>query len=377
MRRRTSLNSYVPLVFALIICFNLPFSFVASLREKCNAIVSPIWVLSQKISSTVSDPVQQISNLKELQASAELLEQTAIELTLENTLLKEELLKLSPIQPASFDNLAVSLLPEHFKLKKGELKLQHTEAKVLYRNPASWSSSFWVNVGEESNSLDDACHIGLNSPVIKGTALVGVIDYVGKNQSRVRLITDSGMTTSVRAVRGGAQQHLFYQAAQNLLQLKNLSFFKNFPQAFQDQLVEQLNELKQKAALNAESSYWAKGELRGKSLPLWRANNQLLEGSGFNYDFSDEFQEQTELLSMTADNQWKIIQNGDLLITSGLDGFFPPGLAVAQVSKVEPLNTGAYYFDIEAKPVMGNIQEITTVTILPPSHFETIEVTPY
>ncbi len=45
-------------------------------------------------------------------------------------------------------------------------------------------------------------------------------------------------------------------------------------------------------------------------------------------------------------------QNGDQLVTSGIDGIYPPGLPVAEVTKVER-NTALLFANITCKPVAG------------------------
>ena len=46
------------------------------------------------------------------------------------------------------------------------------------------------------------------------------------------------------------------------------------------------------------------------------------------------------------------IQNGDLLVTSGIDGTYPPGLAVASVTSVEK-NAAFMFAKIIGKPASG------------------------
>lgn len=59
------------------------------------------------------------------------------------------------------------------------------------------------------------------------------------------------------------------------------------------------------------------------------------------------------------------VQNGDLLVTSGIDGTYPPGLTVAQVTSVE--KKAAYMFaKIVARPVAG-VDSYRYVMILRPS----------
>ena len=78
--------------------------------------------------------------------------------------------------------------------------------RIIYRDPSAWSSTCWIDVGEENNALLGKTIIAKNSPVISGSALVGVVEYVGKRHSRVRLITDSSLKTAVRAVRGSVAE---------------------------------------------------------------------------------------------------------------------------------------------------------------------------
>lgn len=176
-------------------------------------------------------------------------------------------------------------------------------ARVVFRSPASWSSSLWIDIGKTQ--------VLPNSPVVVGNALVGVIDHVSGRRARVRLITDSGLHPSVRASRDGA-----------LL---------------------------------------AKGELSGSSHPLWRSRGALLEGTGFNYDFSDSAGPARDLRSTDT-----ILQPNDLLVTTGMDGLFPAGLEVARVTTVAPLREGAYFYDLLAEPVAPNLDDLTHLFILPP-----------
>jgi rod shape-determining protein MreC len=61
------------------------------------------------------------------------------------------------------------------------------------------------------------------------------------------------------------------------------------------------------------------------------------------------------------------IQNGDVLVTSGIDGTYPPGLMVAQITSVE--KNAAYVFaKVAAKPAAGvESHRYVMVLALPPS----------
>lgn len=181
---------------------------------------------------------------------------------------------------------------------------QYVTAQVIYRDPSSWSSSLWVNVGEATSAI-----VMKNSPVIADGALVGVVDYVGKKQARIRLITDSGLSPSVRVRRGKG----------------------------------------------SEDGYMAKGEVHGSSTPFWRSRSPTLKGIGFHHDHAEKIQDRTIPL----------LKEGDLLVTSGLDGVFPPDLCVGTVCWIDPLEEGGYAYNIEVRPAVNHLNDLQTVFILP------------
>lgn len=207
---------------------------------------------------------------------------------------------------------------------------QAVTARVIFRSPNSWFSSLWINVGEDDNATLKFRGIDKNSPVLVGSSIIGVIDYVGKKQSRVRLITDSALKPSVRATRRE----------------------------------------------NEEVHYLAKGELRGSGKPLFRSNGNLLLGIGFNYDFSDDKGPSRDLrtgeISHNKTNQKNVplLKVNDLLVTTGMDGVFPPDLNVAKITKIYPLKEGDYYYELEAEPACGKLDDLSLVFVLPPVGFD-------
>lgn len=232
-------------------------------------------------------------------------------------------------------------------------QLSALPAQVIYRDPNSWSSSLWVNVGEENNLALGYEIVAKNSPVLADGALVGVIDYVGKKQARVRLITDSGLSPAVRVCRGASQQRELghqIQALLNLLEKRDDA----------KDLITQLSHLKEKTALEWEDGYLAKGEVHGSSAPFWRSRGPLLKGIGFNFDYPDE-----EGLNRDLKGSVPIIKEGDLLVTSGLDGVFPSGLRVGTVLSVAALKEGAYCYDIEVRPAVHHLNDLQTLFVLP------------
>ncbi len=260
-----------------------------------------------------------------------------------------------------FDQKASELLADreflqkraaHFKERLAE-QLLSTPAQVIYRDPSLWSSSLWVNVGEKTNKALGKKVIAKNSPVLADNALVGVVEFVGEKQSRVRLITDSGFCPSVRVYRGGLQNRELARQIDILLRLieKRDDFEK-------EGILSQLKTFKENLGIYWEDGYLAKGELHGSSSPFWRSRSPLLKGIGFNYDFPDEYSRDAK--------KAPILKEGDLLVTTGLDGIFPPGLSVGTVIRIAPQQIGSYAFEIEVRSSICNLNDLQTLFIIPP-----------
>ncbi len=323
--RRYPYKKYLLIVGVLFLLFSLPPLFVEGVRGRFFALCSPLFRLQSS-----HDEKAEINRLE-----------------IENHLLWQE---LSKWEEAEIKGVA--------------------PARVIYRDPSSWSSSLWIDVGKKNSPL-----IQKNSPVVVGMQLVGVIDYVGRRHSRVRLITDVALKPSVRVFRG-VEQHA------NLLThidplLKELEDREDLPLTGEQQraCIRALHLLQEKLEGNAPPAYLAKGIVQGAGSPLWRSRNQKLRGIGFNYDFPDEYGPARELRSgKPVDSKSKLdpiplIACGDLLITTGMDGVFPPGLHVGIVSKVYPLVEGACTYDIEAKPALGNLDDLESVCVMSPLEF--------
>lgn len=253
-----------------------------------------------------------------------------------------------------------------------DLQVSALPAKVIFREPASWSSTLWVNLGEKDNQKLKKKIIGNNSPVLLGTSIIGVVEYVGNYQSRVRLITDSRLTPSVRACRGNEQNRYLLEHLEALifaLEPREDLFISKDEGTI---LREHLSHLKKALLQQSGDFYLAKGELHGTSYPLWRSRSQLLKGIGFNYDFSDAEGPARDLRSgepydvSRKGEKIPLLRPGDLLVTTGLDGVFPPGFRVGIVSSVQTLKEGASSYEIEAVSTAGNLDLITHLFILPP-----------
>lgn len=249
-------------------------------------------------------------------------------------------------------------------------EMQSIPAQIIFREPASWSSSVWINVGELDNMRLNQKIVRINSPVLKGRSLIGRIEWVGEKRSRVRLITDARFHLSVRAIRGQEQERQILQQLESTVEALTSWRSASDPASFA-LVADQLTQLKPFLEKRVGELFLAKGELRGNSAPLWRARLPTLKGIGFNYDFSDSDGMERDLRtgkiyrSSSVGEVLPLIQEGDLLVTTGLDGAFPAGLWVATVSKVECLKEGASSYGIEARSTAGDLDQLTDLRVLP------------
>jgi len=194
-------------------------------------------------------------------------------------------------------------------------QLQALPAKVVFREPVSWSSFLWLDVGEADNEALGKTVVSKNSPVVLGESIVGVVENVERHRCLVRLITDAQLVPSVRAVRERPPGALFL----------------------------------------------AKGELKGSAEVAFRQKSTLLKGAGFNCDFADEEGPARDLRTPG------LIQPGDLLITTGMDGVFPQGFSVAVVTEVKPLREGSAAYELLAEMTAGSLDEVKQLFVLPPA----------
>lgn len=354
-RNRSKALLYLIAALVLIVVFPKPASI--SFRGFFMSIMSPLWGLVT--------PTQTEEGVEQLRLQAE------------NQLLHNELEYWQELYLQEHDlNSQLAHLHElsHEGQKAQEIEqllkpqLEAIPARVIFRSANSWSSSLWINVGKRDNDLLGKIVIAKNSPVVVGNSLVGVVDYVGNKQSRVRLITDSGVAPSVRAVRGQPQNRRLLETIAYLQQELGERFPKNDGiQKVFDSMTEQLKQ-------ETRSWYLAKGEVRGGSEPLWRAPRSLLQGIGFNYDFGDQFGPARDLRTgETIGDEGEavsILEEDDLLITTGMDGIFPPGLRVGRVTQVEMLHEGDYYYELQAVPTVRNLNELSLVFVIPSQGFD-------
>ncbi|MDF2576573.1 MAG: hypothetical protein K0S74_57 [Chlamydiales bacterium] len=264
------------------------------------------------------------------------------------------------------------------QLELVQMHSQSLAAQVIFRNPSVRTHMCWINIGFENNQKIGCEVIAKNSPVVVGNAVVGVVDYVGKEQSRVRLLHDPQLKIAVRVARGFAKYQLLAQQSYVLAQGLHFLDKDDISPKLQEQIKIDLKLLQDSldGSLAKESVQLAKGVLAGSFYPEWRTWKGVLKGYGFNYDFADEEGPARDLRTgkiighTSRAGNVPLIQKNDLLVTTGMDGIFPAGLAVAYVSHVPLLKEGSYSYEIEAVPVIDQLDEISQVFVLPPQNFD-------
>ena len=373
MRRKAASSPYLILGLALFFWASLPKPAADEIRSFAVASLSPTWKWARGIKRYLSDRPDHFWSEKKVIDTGQILR-----LQLENQTLRTQMQRISEwlaSEQRIREQLEIlkGLSREQIQAKEGHWRdfferrsahlrdllkweLMAMPAQPIYRDPASWSSSLWINVGEEDNRIMGRTVIAKNSPVVAGIALVGVVDYVGRKQSRVRLITDSGLSPSARAVRGAAQNREI-AALSNAL-IERLDSRLDRAKEEEAALLNGLRGLKKNLGEAWDEGYLAKGELHGSSSPFWRSRSPLLKGIGFNFDYADEEGSEREEIP--------ILKEGDLLVTTGLDGVFPPDLLIGRVAKVNPVKAGGYAYEIEARPAASRLNDLETLFVLPP-----------
>ncbi len=346
--KKVSYRSYFFLFLFLVATFHLPKKQVESLRETSLIFTSFLW---KNFASTRAFFTSSYDRSKRLEK--------------ENHHLKKQIKRLSK-------RFIIKDQIDEIQNLEGKSIRQPLTAHVIYRDPNTWSSTLWIDVGKKTNQKLGYKAICKNSPVLLDGSLIGVVEWVGKKKSRVRLITDARLVISVRVARGEIEKKRLFQWLDPLILELRDSKFTSLPVDEKKECLEKLQKLKQKLQGKEEkTSYLAKGELRGTSAPLWRCHLPILKGIGFNYDFADEFGGPYELRSgkpydsLLEGKEQVLLKKGDLLVTTGMDGVFPPHIPVARIVKVMPLQEGAVSYDIKAKLLTLKINDLKKVIVLP------------
>lgn len=341
----------------LLICL-LPISISNSLRlstfTALQSIYNKVYFFSHPSSFSIKEYQEKIHQLE----AREILLKNKIEfvkdIILSDSRLQkriEELRQIIPYSTQGNNQRPIYLA----KLLQQELK--SIPGKVIFREPLLWNNFLWINLGQAQNKQIGEHIIAKDSPVVVGNKVLGVIEEVHETRSKVRLLTDPSLTISVRVTRGKEQNLSLLESIEELLHRLDVR-----SELLEGHAIQIALQQLQKSLIQDIGNYQlAKGILQGSNSSLWRLPAHILQGFGFNYEFSDEEGEKIDLRSENP----PIIRIGDLLITTGFDGIFPKGLVTATVVAVEPLNAGDIFYKIRARAAIENIHEIEFVQVLP------------
>jgi len=357
--RQISYKPYLFLLFCLFLILSLPLRFIEGVRFRLIHFFHLSW---QGLTLSTAQNREELEHLE--------LENQNLRAQIQNVrqwLLFEERLEeqLERFQLLSTHDEEADYWKEFFQRRSEYLchlldkQYQSLPAEVIFREPSTWNSAIWLNVGEKDNQAVGRTIIAKNSPVLVGSSLVGVVESVGPLQSRARLITDSALTPSVRAIRNNGNHRLLHEHLDALILGLEVIQEKHLA----EECLEKLYKLKEQLKITLPDRYLAKGELHGSGHPLWRSRGQSLKGVGFNYDYADKEGPARALRSAK-----EILKVGDILVTSGLDGVFPPDLPVAIVTSITPLREGACSYDLEAEALCTHLDDLRFVYVLPPIH---------
>ena len=365
------IRKYFLIILVMCLSLALPKSFTDKIREKSVGIGALVY-------KRPFSKAQELAEIEALQLENILLstqiQQVGDFLTQEERV-ESQFKQLQALQQAS-NEIKDSEQKDFFSrreavlLKRLKKQLMSLNGKVIYREPSFWNSHLWIDLGEKDNKAVQEKIICINSPVVLGNMALGVIDYVGEKKSRVRLITDSSLSLSARVVRGGEQNKTLLDNMLSLIDQLKVREDLFFSEEEQNNTLHILQGLSDNIKSHVHERYLAKGEIKGSSASLWRSKSQTLDGIGFNYDFEDAEGPARDLRTgESADKKIKgevLVKEGDLLVTTGMDGIFPEGFYLGYVEKVQDLQEGAAYYNLKAKTLAPSFYELKSVTVLMP-----------
>lgn len=318
------------------------------------SIYNKIYFFSHPSSFSIKEYQEKIHQLE----AREVLLKNKIEFVKDMVLSDSRLQKrLEELRQIISESLEDNTQKTRYLAKLLQQELTAIPGKVIFREPLLWNNFLWINLGKMQNKEVGEEIIAKDSPVVVGNKVLGVIEEVHETKSKVRLLTDPSLNISVRVTRGREQNLSLLESVEELLHRLDVR-----PDLIEGEVTQTALRELQKSLLQDVGNYpLAKGILQGSNSSLWRLPAHILQGFGFNYEFSDEEGEKIDLRSQNP----PIIRMGDLLITTGFDGVFPKGLVTATVVAVEPLNPGDIFYKIRARAAIENIHEIEFIQVLP------------
>lgn len=317
-------RSILPFLVFVMLVLQMPVPAVKALRKACLYVAIP----AQKIVSSLAFFLPDQEVLLSFYHQLSKIEQ-------HSSALISASLETSPTTSKEFASTHIT-----------PFDLEGISAQVVFRQPRLCSHCVWINVGSMHNDKAGRALVGVNSPVLSSGNLVGVVDEVLQRVSRVRLITDKQFTPSVRAIKGSdSVRYLLFKLNQDLDYLSRVSSSEK------DLEISALISQIQQNLLKGEegSQLLGRGELEGSIHEALKTASLEVKGVAFNYEEEGN----------------SSFSEGDLLVTTGLDGVFYKGLPVAQVSFVDKEKREEPFYKIRAKLLATDLFSLQHVTVLP------------
>lgn len=339
------MKPYLPFLLVFWTLFSFPKENYDKLRAKCIALAAPSWQILS------GNKEREENSLRVLQMENATL-QYQVKRLCQLLLFEAQVSQTKQLQTS--DPYWEQRLP--YLIEVIEKQMQGLPGRVIFREASLWNSSLWLNIGEKDNRALGREIVAKNSPVLLGNVLVGVVEQVEKQRCRVRLITDAALAPSVCILRGDEQNRILMKQIEELivqLEMRN-------ELSIAAPLITGLQQMQKQLQTKCPTRCLARGTLQGASYSKWRTRTPMLKGSGFHYPVALEKQEVEE-------TKLGLVQVGDLLVTSGIDGIFPSDLPIATVSAVFPIREGRCTYEIEALSLAGNFDELTELFVLPPN----------
>jgi rod shape-determining protein MreC len=184
-RRNKKTISILPKhIFFLLLFLTVAIVFVSyrfpnlllPVRNGVETVIIPMQKGINVVGRSVSDKLELLSNLKNLQAENEELKAQVAALTSENQLISQEKYELAGLQ-------------ELYELDKKYPNYEKVAARIIARESNGWYNVFTIDKGYEDGIKE-------NMNVMAGNGLVGIVISVRKNSATIRSIIDDSSKVS-------------------------------------------------------------------------------------------------------------------------------------------------------------------------------------
>ena len=184
MRRRTrfSLEPKYILAICSVLCIILIFisvryeDKVQPVKNAVTGVFTPMQKGINTVGKWITDKVELLSNIKDLQQENKQLKEQLAETTYQNRILQQEGYELDTLR-------------DLYELDKRYPSYPKVAATIISKDTNNWYNRFIIDKGS-----DDGLEVGMN--VLAGNGLVGIITEVAHNNATVRSIIDDASNVS-------------------------------------------------------------------------------------------------------------------------------------------------------------------------------------